>query len=82
MKPKLKKITLDPETIQRMNQIINSDYSDRSKHNRLRQIGIRPCLTCGETATYLLCYQVGDNDQKAQLVEYYCDRCINVKGLK
>jgi len=47
----------------------------KSNH-RLRKIGIRLCLTCGDNATYMLCYQVGDKEQKAELVEHYCDKHV------
>ena len=77
MKPKIKKIDLDLETIQNVREILNSSRSNTAKYSVLRKYGIRRCLTCGSIATKQLIYQVGDREQRAQKIEHYCDKCIS-----
>ena len=75
MKPVVTKIEIDNETKEELNALVNSNKYKHTKYREIRRLVGGLCTVCGEIPSTRVSYQVGDQEQQIERLEFYCDRC-------
>jgi len=74
-------IKIDPDSLAELNRILQSGVSRGVKREAMLRIAGRPCTICGSVPIKLVSYDIGDSEQPASRLEYYCLECYNKSGL-
>jgi len=76
MNPVITDIKIEPEKLAELNRVLSSSFSKGVKKAAMARIGYRGCTVCGETPSKRVRYDIGDSEQPASRLEYYCDKCF------
>jgi hypothetical protein len=73
MKPVITKIEIDNETKEELNALLNSSRYKNTKNTEIRRLVGGVCTVCGKIPSTRVSYQVGDEEQQIERLEFYCD---------
>jgi hypothetical protein len=80
MKPVITKIEIDKETREELDAILKIHFKHRRITEVRRLVG-GFCVSCGGIPSTRVSYQVGDKEQPASKLEYYCNSCLGKSGI-
>ena len=81
LKPVITDIEIEPEKLAELNRVLSSSFSKGVKKAAMARIGYRGCTICGETPSKKVSYDIGDSEQPASRLEYYCLDCFKRSGI-
>jgi hypothetical protein len=73
LNPVITKVKIDEETKEELDAILNSSKYKATRNRDIRKLIGGVCTVCGEIPSSRVAYQVGDQEQQIERLEFYCD---------
>jgi len=76
---KVTDIAVDKEQLEELESLLSRQenyFTSKYRRHLIKKYGGSLCTVCDNIATKQVSYDVSDNEQKAQKIEKYCDKCF------